>query len=90
MFRLAGMASTLEERVLYANNNKLSYVELLELLCDDEKNNRYDNSYQRRKKAAKLPNIKQLEDFDFSFQKLTTLIFLFLIYLVHFSLVLTL
>ena len=83
MFRLAGMASTLEERVLYANNNKLSYVELLELLCDDEKNNRYDNSYQRRKKAAKLPNIKQLEDFDFSFQKLTTII-LFLIYLVHF------
>ena len=68
MFRLAGMASTLEERVLYANNNKLSYVELLELLCDDEKNNRYDNSYRRRKKAAKLPNIKQLEDFDFSFQ----------------------
>ena len=83
MFRLAGMASTLEERVLYANNNKLSYVELLELLCDDEKNNRYDNSYQRSKKAAKLPNIKQLEDFDFSFQKLTTII-LFLIYLVHF------
>ena len=67
-FKLAGMAYTLEERVTYANNNKLSYSELLELLCEDEKSNRYDNSYQRRKKAAKLPVIKQLEDFDFSFQ----------------------
>jgi DNA replication protein DnaC len=67
-FKLAGMACTLEERVTYANNNKLSYSELLELLCEDEKSNRYDNSYQRRKKAAKLPTIKQLEDFDFSFQ----------------------
>ena len=46
----------------------LSYTELLELLCEDEKSNRYDNNYQRRKKAAKLPTIKQLEDFDFSFQ----------------------
>lgn len=67
-FRLAGMASTLGERLSYANNNKLSYIELLEFLCEDEKNNRYDNNYIRRKKAAKLPNIKQLEDFDFSFQ----------------------
>lgn len=67
-FKLAGMAYTLEERVTYANNNKLSYSELLELLCEDEKSNRYDNNYQRRKKAAKLPTIKQLEDFDFSFQ----------------------
>ena len=67
-FRLAGMASTLEERLVYANNNKLSHTELLEILCEDEKNNRYDNSYRRREKAAKLPNMKQLEDFDFSFQ----------------------
>ena len=52
----------------YANNNKLSHTELLELLCEDEKSNRYDNNYQRRKKVAKLPVMKQLEDFDFSFQ----------------------
>lgn len=67
-FRLSGMASTLEERLIYANNNKLSHTEFLEILCDDEKNNRHDNSYRRREKAAKLPYNKQLEDFDFSFQ----------------------
>ena len=32
------------------------------------KNNRRDNRYQKRRKNAKLPTIKRLEDFDFSFQ----------------------
>lgn len=42
-FKLAGMASSLEERLLYANNNKLNYEEFLDMLCDDEENNRRDN-----------------------------------------------
>ncbi len=67
-FKLAGMAFCLEERLSYAMTNNLSYQELLELLCEDEKSNRKDNNYQRRKNAAKLPAIKKLEDFDFSFQ----------------------
>lgn len=67
-FKLAGMACCLEERLSYAMVNNLSYQELLELLCEDEKSNRKDNNYQRRKNAAKLPAIKKLEDFDFSFQ----------------------
>ena len=67
-FKLSGMAFCLEERVSYAMTNKLSYQELLELLCEDEKSNRKDNNYKRRKNAAKLPSIKRLEDFDFNFQ----------------------
>jgi DNA replication protein DnaC len=67
-FKLSGIVSTLEERIIYAQTNKISYQELLELLCEDEKNNRRDNNYQRRYKAAKLPVIKRLEDFDFAFQ----------------------
>lgn len=67
-FKLAGMASCLEERLSYAMTNKLSYQELLELLCEDEKSNRKDNNYKRRKTAAKLPAAKKLEDFDFGFQ----------------------
>lgn len=67
-FKLSGMAFCLEERLSYAKINKLSYQELLELLCEDEKSNRKDNNYKRRKNAAKLPSIKRLEDFDFSFQ----------------------
>ena len=67
-FKLSGIVSSLEERLIYAKSNNLSYQELLELLCEDEKNTRKDNGYQRRRKAAKLPTIKRLEDFDFSFQ----------------------
>lgn len=67
-FKLAGMAFCVEERLLYARTNKLSYQELLELLCEDEKNNRKDNSYIKRKNAAKFPAIKKMEDFDFTFQ----------------------
>jgi len=67
-FKLAGMAFCLEERLSYARTNKLPYQELLELLCEDEKSNRKDNNYRRRKNAAKIPAIKKLEDFDFSFQ----------------------
>ena len=51
-FKLAGMVATLEERITYANNNKLSYTELLEVLCEDEKSNRYDNSYKKKKKSS--------------------------------------
>lgn len=68
-FKLSGMAQTLEERIKLANSQKLSYLELLELLCEDELSNRRDNNYKRRYQAAKLPNHKLLEDFDFAFQK---------------------
>lgn len=67
-FKLAGMAICLAERLSYARTNKLSYQELLELLCEDEKSNRKDNNYNKRKNAAKLPAMKKLEDFDFTFQ----------------------
>jgi len=67
-FKLAGMSNSFEDRVAYASNNKLSYNEFMSLLCEDERNNRQDNNYRRRKNTAKLPVIKQLEDFDFSFQ----------------------
>ena len=43
-FKLSGMAFSLEERLIYAQTNKLSYREFLELLCDDEKSNRKDNN----------------------------------------------
>lgn len=67
-FKLSGMAFSLEERLIYAQTNKLSYKDLLELLCEDEKSTRKDNNYKRRTNAAKLPSVKKLEDFDFSFQ----------------------
>lgn len=67
-FKLSGICSTLAERLPYAITNKLSYQEFLSILCEDERNVRRDNNYLRRKNAAKLPHMKRLEDFDFSFQ----------------------
>jgi DNA replication protein DnaC len=67
-FKLSGMASTLAERIPYANLNKLSHEQFLELLCQDEADTRADNSYKRRYSAARLPSHKKLDDFDFSFQ----------------------
>ena len=68
-FKLSGMALTLEDRLSYARSKKLPYEEFLELLCEDELDNRRDNNYKRRYSAAKLPANKKLEDFNFSFQK---------------------
>jgi DNA replication protein DnaC len=67
-FKLAGMLMTLEERIAYANDKQLSYQEFLGLLCEDEANNRRDNSYKKRYVKAKLPAHKTVEDFDFAFQ----------------------
>jgi DNA replication protein DnaC len=67
-FKLSGMVNTLEERLVYARSSKLSHIELLELLCEDERNNRQDNNYKRRYNASKLSSNKKLEDFNFGFQ----------------------
>ena len=56
-FKLAGMLMTLEERIFYANEQHLSYGEFLNLLCEDERANRRDNSYKKRYVKAKLPRV---------------------------------
>lgn len=67
-FKLSGIYNSLEERLSYAQEKSLSYREFLELLMEDESNNRRDNSYKKRYSKAKLPAHKTVEDFDFSFQ----------------------
>ncbi len=67
-FKLSGIYNSFQERINYANDKKLSYIEFLELLMEDEANNRRDNSYKKRYQKAKFPYHKSLEDFDFSFQ----------------------
>lgn len=67
-FKLSGIYNNLEERLSYAQEKSLSYSEFLELLLEDEENNRRANSYKKRYSRAKLPAHKNIEDFDFSFQ----------------------
>lgn len=67
-FKLSGISNNLEERLSYAQKKSLSYMDFLELLLEDELNNRNINSYKKRYSKAKLPTLKTLEDFDLSFQ----------------------
>lgn len=67
-FKLSGIYNSLEERINYAKQKNLSYMEFLELLVEDEANNRRDNGYKKRFSKAKLPSYKTLEDFEFGFQ----------------------
>ena len=63
--KLAGMCKTLESRNKYALSNKISYIEFLELLIEDENANRQSNSYSKRFNKSKLNNLKSLESYDF-------------------------
>ena len=67
-FKLSGIYNSYEERMKYAIDKSLSYEEFLELLLEDEANNRKDNSFKKRYSKAKFPYSKNIEDFDFSFQ----------------------
>ncbi len=67
-FKLSGIYNSIEDRLSYAKEKSLSYIEFLELIMEDEVNNRINNSYKKRYSKAKLPGYKTVEDFDFSFQ----------------------
>ena len=67
-FKLSGIFNNLDERLAYAQENSLGHIEFLELLIEDETNNRRNNSYRKRLAKARLPAHKTIEDFDFSFQ----------------------
>jgi len=66
--KLSGIAKTYDVRNEQAIKEKLSYMEFLEPLIEDEMSNRKDNSYKKRTTQAKFPSIKTLEEYDFNFQ----------------------
>lgn len=67
-FKLSGIIRTLEVRLTEATSQNLSHREFLELLLEDEVNQRSDNKRKRLYGGARLPFEKGLEDFDFTFQ----------------------
>ena len=67
-FKLSEIYNSLDERLKYAGQKSLSYEEFLEILLEDEENNRRDNSHKKRYAKAKFPYLKTIEDFDFSYQ----------------------
>lgn len=65
--RLSGMAAALDVRNQEAIHHQLAFTDFLELLVEDELTKRRDRLYARRLKQSKIPAIKNLEGFDWTF-----------------------
>ena len=65
--RLSGLAQSLEVRLQEAGANRLSHLEFLELILQDELHVRDERQLARRIKAAEFRDLKTLDGFDFSF-----------------------
>jgi DNA replication protein DnaC len=65
--RLSGMAMALPARNQEAIHHQLAHTEFLELLVEDELSRRRDRLFARRIKQAGIPEIKSLEEFDWTF-----------------------
>jgi len=66
--KLFSMVDGLEMRNKHALENKISYLEFLELLVEDDFVRRQSNDYQTRLRESKLHSQKVLDTYDFSFQ----------------------
>jgi DNA replication protein DnaC len=62
--RLSGILITLTDRLSYAKGTKLSYLEFLELVLQDELDRRQRNSLARRIRGASVDPDQTLERFD--------------------------
>jgi len=65
--RLFGMLETLPVRLAQASAGELGYVELVEVLCEDEATRRDATGLERRLRAAHFEQVTTIEDFDFSY-----------------------
>lgn len=65
--RLSGLAQSLDVRLQEAAGHKLSHLEFLELILQDELLVRQQRQIDRRVKAAAFRELKPLDDFDFVF-----------------------
>ena len=66
--KLSGALHGLESRNRYALDQKLGYLDFLELLLEDEWAVRQNNSYKRRLLQSKLDSQKHLDRYDFTCQ----------------------
>ncbi len=66
--KLAGMVKSIETRNKFAIDKKVSYIEFLELLIEDEHINRKANSFGKRLNKSKINTQKSIDDFDFNYQ----------------------
>lgn len=65
---LSHLAETLDTLLARAEDDQMGYLDLLDLLLQDEVAVRDDRRFRNRLNTAGLPHRKTLEDFDFAFQ----------------------
>jgi len=65
--KLSGMGRTLDLRLQEAGANRLSHLEFLELILQDEINLRDQKRLEQRTRSADFKSLKTLEDFDWRF-----------------------
>lgn len=65
--RLSGIAEALPARLVQFHDHASESLELLEILVQDEMNRRSDRLFTRRLKQASITHIKELKDFDWTF-----------------------
>ena len=63
-----GASKSHETRIDYAQHNKVSYLDFLELLLEDEWVVRQNNAYQRRLVQSRLSQQKRMDNYDFKMQ----------------------
>lgn len=61
-FKLSGIYNSLDERVSYAREKSLGYIEFLELLFEDEASNRNTNSFKKDIQSQSFQIIKLLKN----------------------------
>jgi DNA replication protein DnaC len=66
--KLAGIAKSIEDKIDYATEAKLSFLEFIKILLETEFSSRKNNSLRKRANKSKLPQTKKIEDYDFKFQ----------------------
>ena len=66
--RLSAIGQSLHTHNQYALEHKLSYIEFVELLIEDECANRKSNAYRQRLLKSKLSEQKTLDNYNFAFQ----------------------
>lgn len=66
--KLSGALASFETRNDYALQNKISYLDFLELILEDEWAVRQNNAHKRRLIQSKLNQQKRLDNYDFSYQ----------------------
>ncbi len=66
-FRLSGIHSDIDSVLTEAENSEMSYTDYTIKLFTSEAINRDAKDFQRRSKAAQLPPVHNLDDYDYAF-----------------------